>query len=289
MRHRTEYTQATRQRSSVELPRLADFSPARGEVLAKRDRAFRPRLCTLRVRRTSTLVARARVRLIPALPTLHYPEMVLPQATGQRHVPAAGARGNRQSARRATRALTCRSCVLTRGSRAVLARCSVVRRRSAVRRVDRAESPRLGAPRLWQVMCGASGAGVRLATGVFVPVSPVCLLTRPNRMTVSPGTRAGATTTRTYCPFRSLQRTRKCRHGALAGAGPPGAAGKGHVVSAGLPRRERDAYARRSSSPDQVFRPEHAACAFGDVSRRGSPREQSTRRRADRRRAPERL
>ena len=45
--------------------------------------------------------------------------------------------------------------------------------------------------------------------GVLVPGSPVYLLTRPNRMTVSLGTRAGTTSThRTYCPFRSLQRTR---------------------------------------------------------------------------------
>src|SRR5262249_3785162 len=33
--------------------------------------------------------------------------------------------------------------------------------------------------------------GTSPGDGVFVPVSPVCSLTRPNRMTVSPGTRAG--------------------------------------------------------------------------------------------------
>jgi hypothetical protein len=44
--------------------------------------------------------------------------------------------------------------------------------------------------------------GASPGDGVFVPVSPACLLTRPNRMTVSPGTRAGATTIhRIYCPF----------------------------------------------------------------------------------------
>ena len=53
-----------------------------------------------------------------------------------------------------------------------------------------------------QVLCGASGAGASPGDGVFVPVSPVYLLTRPTRMTVSLGTRAGTTTThRTYCPF----------------------------------------------------------------------------------------
>jgi hypothetical protein len=36
-----------------------------------------------------------------------------------------------------------------------------------------------------------SGAGASPGDGVFVPVSPVYLLTRPNRMTVSLGTRAG--------------------------------------------------------------------------------------------------
>jgi hypothetical protein len=46
-----------------------------------------------------------------------------------------------------------------------------------------------------QVLCGASGAGALPGDGVFVPVSPVYLLTRPNRMTVSPGTRAGTATT----------------------------------------------------------------------------------------------
>ena len=51
---------------------------------------------------------------------------------------------------------------------------------------------RLVVPWLWEVMCGASGAGASPSDGVFVPVSPVYLLTRPNRMTVSPGTRAGA-------------------------------------------------------------------------------------------------
>jgi hypothetical protein len=40
-------------------------------------------------------------------------------------------------------------------------------------------------------LCGASGAGASPGDGVFDPVSPVYLLTRPNRMTVSPGTRAG--------------------------------------------------------------------------------------------------
>src|SRR5262249_18261289 len=33
--------------------------------------------------------------------------------------------------------------------------------------------------------------GASPGDGVFVPVSPACPLTRPNRMTVSPGTRAG--------------------------------------------------------------------------------------------------
>jgi hypothetical protein len=62
-------------------------------------------------------------------------------------------------------------------------------------------------------LCGAPGAGASPGDGVFVPGSPVYLLTRPNRMTVSLGTRAGTTTThRTYCPFRSLQRTRQCRY-----------------------------------------------------------------------------
>jgi len=42
-----------------------------------------------------------------------------------------------------------------------------------------------------QPLCGRSGAGASPGDGVFVPVSPVYLLTRPNRMTVSPGTRAG--------------------------------------------------------------------------------------------------
>ena len=78
--------------------------------------------------------------------------------------------------------------------------------------VDRAESPGVWALHAGgQVLCGASGAGASPGDGVFVPVSPVYLLTRPNRMTVSPGTRAGTTIThRTYCPFRSLQRTRQC-------------------------------------------------------------------------------
>jgi hypothetical protein len=42
-------------------------------------------------------------------------------------------------------------------------------------------------------MCSASGAGASPGDGVFVPVSPVNLLTRPNRMTVSLGIRAGTT------------------------------------------------------------------------------------------------
>jgi hypothetical protein len=54
-----------------------------------------------------------------------------------------------------------------------------------------------GAPRLWQVMWGASGAGASPRDGVFVPVSPVCPLTQPNRMTVSPGIRAGRRACRT--------------------------------------------------------------------------------------------
>jgi hypothetical protein len=76
--------------------------------------------------------------------------------------------------------------------------------------VDRAESPVVwGLRACGQVMCGASGAGASPGDGVFVPVSSVYLLTRPNRMTVSLGTRVGTTTThRTSCPFRSLQRTR---------------------------------------------------------------------------------
>jgi hypothetical protein len=45
-------------------------------------------------------------------------------------------------------------------------------------------------------MCGASGAGASPGDGVFVPVSPVYLLTRPNRMTVSLGTRVGKTSTK---------------------------------------------------------------------------------------------
>jgi hypothetical protein len=38
--------------------------------------------------------------------------------------------------------------------------------------------------------------------------------------------------------------------------GPPGAAGQGHVVSAGLPSESATPMLRRSSSPDRVFRPE---------------------------------
>ena len=68
---RTEFTPAPRQRK-LEFLRLPDFSPARGEVLVKRDRAFRPRLCIIRVRRASTLVARARVGL-PARPAPRCP------------------------------------------------------------------------------------------------------------------------------------------------------------------------------------------------------------------------
>src|SRR5512132_1277971 len=57
--------------------------------------------------------------------------------------------------------------------------------------VDRAESPVVwGLHACGQVLCGASGAGASPGDGVFVPVSPVYLLTRPNRMTVSLGTRA---------------------------------------------------------------------------------------------------
>src|SRR5512132_1005653 len=51
-------------------------------------------------------------------------------------------------------------------------------------------------------LCGASGAGASPGDGVFGPVSPVYLLTRPNRMTVSLGTRAGVPPlTENYCPF----------------------------------------------------------------------------------------
>jgi hypothetical protein len=42
-------------------------------------------------------------------------------------------------------------------------------------------------------MCGVSGAGASPGDGIFVPVSPVDLLTRPNRMTVSLGIRVGTT------------------------------------------------------------------------------------------------
>ena len=43
-------------------------------------------------------------------------------------------------------------------------------------------------------LCRGVRRGSSPGDGVFVPVSPVYLLTRPNRMTVSLGTRAGTTT-----------------------------------------------------------------------------------------------
>jgi hypothetical protein len=55
--------------------------------------------------------------------------------------------------------------------------------------------------RLWQVTGSAYGGGTSPGDGVFVPVSSVCPLTRPNRMTVSLGPRAEGT----GCPLRVLK------------------------------------------------------------------------------------
>jgi hypothetical protein len=48
-----------------------------------------------------------------------------------------------------------------------------------------------GSPGLGKVCAARPARGASPGDGVFVPVSPVCPLTRPNRMTVSPGPRAG--------------------------------------------------------------------------------------------------
>src|SRR5215216_6456954 len=69
-----------------------------------------------------------------------------------------------------------------------------VERTSAVRRGSLSRHSFGGSPVEASYVCGTSDAGALPGDGVFVPVSPVCPLTRPNRMTVSPGPRAGATT-----------------------------------------------------------------------------------------------
>jgi hypothetical protein len=88
--------------------------------------------------------------------------------------------------------------------------------------VDRAESPVVwGLHACGQVISGASGAGASPGDGVFVPVSPVCLLTRPNRMKVSLGTRAGTTTEPGFTHgleglprrIRASQRVERCAGG----------------------------------------------------------------------------
>ena len=57
--------------------------------------------------------------------------------------------------------------------------------------VDRAELPSFGRPAVVAKMRAGVRRGASPGDGVFGPVSPVRPLTRPNRMTVSPGTRAG--------------------------------------------------------------------------------------------------
>jgi hypothetical protein len=54
--------------------------------------------------------------------------------------------------------------------------------------LDRGGLARFDDSGLW-ASTPALPAGARPGDGIFVPVSAVCLLTRPNRMTVSPGPR----------------------------------------------------------------------------------------------------